>query len=71
MSQTVEKRLAELGLELPEAAKSVANYLPVVASGNLILTSGQLPLANGKLIATGLVGRLTSRPQRWLPDNAP
>ncbi|AGB73442.1 MULTISPECIES: RidA family protein [Rhizobium] len=57
MSQTIEKRMAELGLELPEAAKSVANYLPIVASGNLILTSGQLPLSNGKLIATGLVGR--------------
>ena len=57
MSQTIEKRLAELGIELPAAAKSVANYLPVTASGSLILTSGQLPLAAGKLIATGLLGR--------------
>ena len=57
MSQTIEERLTELGIELPEAAKSVANYVPVVGSGNLILTSGQLPLADGKLIETGLLGR--------------
>jgi len=57
MSQTIKERLAELNLELPAAAKSVANYLPVMASGNLVLTSGQLPLADGKLTATGLLGR--------------
>ncbi|MBP2236551.1 enamine deaminase RidA (YjgF/YER057c/UK114 family) [Sinorhizobium kostiense] len=57
MSQTIRGRLAELNLELPAAAKSVANYLPVMASGNLVLTSGQLPLADGKLTATGLLGR--------------
>lgn len=39
------------------AAKSVANYLPVKASATLVLTSGKLPLADGKLIATGLLGR--------------
>ena len=57
MSETIRERLAELNVELPAAAKSVATYLPVVASGNLVLTSGQLPLADGKLIATGLLGR--------------
>ena len=57
MSQTTRQRLVELNLELPAAAKSVANYLPVMASGSLVLTSGQLPLADGKLIATGLLGR--------------
>ena len=57
MSPRIEQRLAKLGIELPAAAKSVANYVPVVESGNLILTSGQLPLAEGKLVATGLVGR--------------
>ena len=57
MSQTIRERLAELGAELPAAAKSVANYLPVMTSGTHVLTSGQLPLADGKLIATGLLGR--------------
>ncbi|OHV65829.1 hypothetical protein LCM4577_28600 [Mesorhizobium sp. LCM 4577] len=57
MSQLIDTRLAELGAELPAAAKSVANYLPIVTSGNLALTSGQLPLAEGKLIARGLLGR--------------
>ncbi|MFC3165804.1 RidA family protein [Ciceribacter thiooxidans] len=57
MSQTIEQRLAALGVELPAAAKSVANYLPVIGTGRLVLTSGQLPLADGKLIATGLLGR--------------
>lgn len=57
MSQAIERRLAELGIELPAAAKSVANYLPVGGSGSLALTSGQLPLADGKLIARGLLGR--------------
>lgn len=57
MSQTIEQRLAALGVELPAAVKSVANYLPVTGSGSLVLTSGQLPLTDGKLIATGLLGR--------------
>ncbi|MDX8535483.1 RidA family protein [Mesorhizobium sp. VK25A] len=57
MCQTIEKRLDELGIELPAAANSVANYLPVAQAGSIILTSGQLPLADGKLIAAGLLGR--------------
>ncbi|CDX20997.1 Endoribonuclease L-PSP [Mesorhizobium plurifarium] len=57
MSQTIDSRLAELGAELPGAARSVANYLPLVTSGSLALTSGQLPLADGQLTAQGLLGR--------------
>ncbi|MCZ4093316.1 RidA family protein [Sinorhizobium psoraleae] len=57
MSQTIRQRLAELHVELPAAARSVANYLPIMVSGNLVLTSGQLPLTDGKLIAAGLLGR--------------
>ena len=52
----VEDRLAELGLSLPPVAAPVAAYVPVVRSGNLVLTSGQLPLVDGKLAATGKVG---------------
>ena len=36
---------AELGVELPTVAKPLAAYVPAVRSGNLVFTSGQLPLA--------------------------
>ncbi|HEY5817296.1 MAG TPA: RidA family protein [Mesorhizobium sp.] len=57
MSDTIEARLAELGVTLPAAAAPAANYVPFMASGNLLLTSGQLPLKDGKLVTTGLLGR--------------
>jgi enamine deaminase RidA (YjgF/YER057c/UK114 family) len=49
-------RLAELGLTLPPVAKPVAAYVPAVRTGNHVYTSGQLPLADGKLQAVGKVG---------------
>lgn len=51
-----EERLAELGLSVPEVAKPVAAYVPAVASGDLVFTSGQLPMRNGELMLTGKVG---------------
>jgi enamine deaminase RidA (YjgF/YER057c/UK114 family) len=51
-----ERRLAELGLEVPEVAKPVAAYVPAVRSGNHVFTSGQLPMRAGELITTGKVG---------------
>jgi enamine deaminase RidA (YjgF/YER057c/UK114 family) len=51
-----EEKLAELGLKLPDVAKPVAAYVPAVRTGNLVYTSGQLPLREGTLIATGKVG---------------
>ena len=51
-----EERLAELGLTLPEVAKPVAAYVPAVRSGAYVYTSGQLPMVDGKLAATGKVG---------------
>lgn len=51
-----EERLAELGLAVPEVAKPVAAYVPAVRTGSLVLTSGQLPVRGGELIATGKVG---------------
>src|SRR6266508_5498343 len=53
---TPEQNLAELGLKLPEVTKPVAAYIPAVRSGNYVYTSGQLPMRNGKLIATGKLG---------------
>lgn len=53
---TARSRLAELGLELPKVATPLAAYVPAVRTGNLVYTSGQLPLADGKLTHVGKVG---------------
>jgi enamine deaminase RidA (YjgF/YER057c/UK114 family) len=51
-----EERLAALGLTLPPVAAPVAAYVPAVRTGNYVYVSGQLPLVDGKLQATGKVG---------------
>jgi enamine deaminase RidA (YjgF/YER057c/UK114 family) len=51
-----EERLAELGLTLPGVAAPVAAYVPAVRSGDHVFTSGQLPMVEGALAATGKVG---------------
>ena len=53
---TPQARLAELGLVLPPVAAPVAAYVPAVRTGSYVYTAGQLPLADGKLLATGKVG---------------
>jgi enamine deaminase RidA (YjgF/YER057c/UK114 family) len=50
------KRIAELGIELPEVAKPIAAYVPAVKAGRMVYTSGQLPLVNGELMFVGQVG---------------
>lgn len=52
---SVEARLNDLGLTLPDAPKPVANYVPVVRTGNLLFVSGQVPAAMGKA-AKGRLG---------------
>lgn len=52
---TVEARLIELGIVLPEAAAPVATYVPVVVQGDLAFVSGQLPFIDGELV-TGRLG---------------
>lgn len=51
----VGKRLAEMGWTLPAAPKPIAAYVPAVRCGNLLFVSGQLPMRDGKLMATGKV----------------
>lgn len=53
-------RLAELGLALPPVVPAVAAYMPAVRSGDLVFTSGQLPVVGGELGATGKVGAQVS-----------
>lgn len=52
-----EEKLKELGLELPEAPKPVATYIPAVRAGELLFLSGVLPMRNGQLAFTGKLGR--------------
>lgn len=52
---TIQQRLQELRIELPPAPKPVGAYVPGLRTGNLVFTSGQLPLRDGKLIVTGKV----------------
>jgi enamine deaminase RidA (YjgF/YER057c/UK114 family) len=49
-------RLEELGLALPPVTPPVAAYVPAVKSGHHVYVSGQLPMVDGKLLATGKVG---------------
>ena len=57
MPGTVEKKLADLGFTLPTPAAPVANYVPFVRTGKLLVISGQLCLdAEGKLVAKGKLG---------------
>ena len=52
----INERLAELGIELPNVAKPLAAYVPAKRVGKQVWTSGQLPLVDGQLPVTGLVG---------------
>lgn len=57
MAGTVENRLKGLGIRLREAPAPVANYVPFVLTGNLLMVSGQLCFDDGgKLVATGRLG---------------
>ena len=53
---SAEARLAAAGITLPEPPAPVAAYVPFVRSGALVFISGQLPLRDGGLPRTGLVG---------------
>lgn len=52
----IEKRLQELGIELPEAVAPLFNYVPVIIHNNVAYISGQVPRVNGELPYTGKVG---------------
>jgi enamine deaminase RidA (YjgF/YER057c/UK114 family) len=54
---TAEERLKQLNVVLPPAPAPVGSYVPYVCVSNLVFTSGQLPMRDGKLAATGKVGR--------------
>jgi enamine deaminase RidA (YjgF/YER057c/UK114 family) len=49
-------KLAELGISLPDVVTPLAAYVPAVRTGNLVYTSGQVPIQSGALAAIGKVG---------------
>ncbi len=52
----IEEKIKELGFEVPEVAKPLAAYIPAKRVGNLVMTSGQVPLVKGELKYSGKVG---------------
>jgi enamine deaminase RidA (YjgF/YER057c/UK114 family) len=50
MTGRIAARIAELGLELPDAPAPAANYVPWVVSGSLVFVSGQISQDKGGLI---------------------
>jgi enamine deaminase RidA (YjgF/YER057c/UK114 family) len=57
MAGRIDKRLAELKIELPKAAAPVANYVPVAIAGNLAFVSGQVTVLNGEFQYKGRLGK--------------
>ena len=53
---SIEDKLKELDIELPEVTTPLGSYRPYVVSGNYIYVSGQLPLKDGELLYAGIVG---------------
>ena len=53
---SIEAKLEELGITLPEAAAPVASYQPLVVSNGVAYISGQLPFVDGTLV-TGKLGQ--------------
>jgi enamine deaminase RidA (YjgF/YER057c/UK114 family) len=57
MAGLIEKKLSGLGVTLPTPASPIANYVPFVRSGNILVVSGQLCFGiDGKLVVKGQLG---------------
>lgn len=53
----IEEKIKQLGFELPEVAKPLAAYIPAKKVGNLVMTSGQVPIVKGEMKFVGKVGK--------------
>ena len=56
MHANINRRVAQLGIELPNPAPPAGSYVPFVLVGNLLLVAGQLPVWNGTLKHDGRIG---------------
>lgn len=53
---SANQRIGDLGIVLPQVVAPAGAYVPAVISGSLVFTAGQIPMVDGKLVATGKVG---------------
>lgn len=56
-AHVIDKRLEELGVRLPEAAKAVAAYVPYRIVGNMVYIAGQGPTPKVDVPVTGKIGQ--------------
>jgi enamine deaminase RidA (YjgF/YER057c/UK114 family) len=56
MAGRIEAKLAEIGIVLPPPMAPIANYVPYVVTGNLVVISGQVPARDGVVAVTGRIG---------------
>lgn len=56
---SIESRLAELNITLPDAPAPAANYVPWVKDGKTLYVSGQVPMRDGAFV-TGKLGDTTT-----------
>jgi enamine deaminase RidA (YjgF/YER057c/UK114 family) len=62
---TIEEKLASLDLQLPSAPPAVGAYIPVIRTGSLVMTSGQLPLIGKQIAFAGKVGGNLHEQDGW------
>lgn len=63
MAGRIDAKLAELGITLPTPMAPIANYVPFVRTGDLVVVSGQVPVQDGKVAIAGKVGEAVSLEQ--------
>ncbi len=54
---TIESKLKELGINIPDVGKPVASYVPFTIANNIVYVSGQLPAESGDIKVAGIVGK--------------
>ena len=52
-----EEKLKQMGVTIPEVVKPLAAYIPATQIGNLVMTSGQVPISNGTVMYSGKIGK--------------
>ena len=52
-----EEKIKQMGITIPEVVKPLAAYIPAMQVGNLVMTSGQVPISAGTVKYIGKVGK--------------